>query len=177
MLTIILSVILFGFGGWLLQYNCFAHFGYDFGYVPNNSDYVVTIFLGCLFGFIIGFILSVCLSKFVARKYPINKKFPLSHFSDGKTYLVNNDGDINYCRAEGDVRTANRHDIAYIKVNDKEDFPYVAYCQPERASFWGLFATFICLSDNIFVLPKETMIKKGRVDIITTTTHKLVLEP
>lgn len=172
MLTIILSIILFSFGGWFSEYsNCFSRSGY----IPSGTDYATSIFAGCFLGFLIGFALSLYLSKFVARKYPIDEKFPLLPFSDGETYLVNNDGDINYCREEGNVRTANKYEVAYIKVNDREDFPYVAYCYPERGSFWGLFATFILSANDIFIVLKETMIKKGRVEITKTTNYKLIL--
>ena len=65
---------------------------------------------------------------------------------------------------------------AEIEVKESKSPHFIISC-PERASFWGLFATLFTLKPHhIFIVPEETMIKKGRVDIITTTTHKLVLE-
>ena len=65
MLTIISSVILFGFGGW---FSIFTRFGY----VATNIDYsfAFAVFFGCFLGFMIGLGLSILISRFVAHKYP-----------------------------------------------------------------------------------------------------------
>lgn len=175
MLTIILSMILFGFGGWVVE-----HTGY-FVYSGNGSrgiDYATAIFTGLFAGCLIGLGLSALVFNFVARKYPVpvDKKIPLLPFSDRETYLLKHDGDISYCRDKGVVQTTSEHEIAYIKVDNEEKFPYVAHCFPERASFWGLFAVFIFGNFTILVVPQEKMIKRGRVDITITTNYRLVLE-
>ena len=182
MLTIISSVILFGFGGWFSTYTCFSI--YRFGdYIVTNIDYSFAILVGCALGLMIGLGVSILISRFVAHKYPrLGKKIyllnPLS--SDWKTYLVTNEnGDVTYCGPGENVQTIPKAE-AEIEVKESESPPFITphfiISYPERASFWGLFATFFTDPHYIFVVSLATMIKKGRVDIITTTKHKLVLE-
>ncbi|MEK7150029.1 MAG: hypothetical protein AAB736_00300 [Patescibacteria group bacterium] len=174
MLTIILSVLTFVSGSWFLQKNCFF-IGH---YVPSIENYMSSIVIGFLMGFFVGLRLSEYLYKYVSHKYPVTNKFPLFPFSgeNEEIYVVkNDDGGIQYCRSKDKVETELSYNIASIQV-DKDEHPYYAFCYPERASFWGLFATNIFPAGVIIGVPNESMIRKGRVDSTFTATHHLVLQ-
>lgn len=179
MLTKILFAIIFGFGGWFLAINHPS--------VTSESQntqyslYFLFVMCGVGAGFVIGHEMAKFLTKFLSYEYKMLEKYwDLSPFSDDETYLLmDNEGNIRYIvHPYREIQITKRKDVFSIEIV-KGSVPYCACYFPITPFFLGLFAD---LDDDIpnkraFVLPKETMIKKGRVDTIITTTHKLVLEP
>lgn len=175
MLTKILFVIIFGFGGWVLAVNHPSVTS-----EPQNIQYslwVLFIMCGIGAGFVVGHRMAKFLTKFLPYEYKmLEKHWDLSPFSDGETYLArNNEGDIRYIvHPYKEIQITKRKDVFSIETV-KESVPHCTCYFPTKLFFLGLFGDFsyVDLEPKMaFVVPKPTMIKHE--DVSTITNHQSV---
>ena len=176
MITIILTGIFFGTGGWFLGY-IFPNSTIDA--LRGNITFSV---LGAVFGSFIGFILAERLFRSVSHRYTTMGKNYLSPICICKLsnpivkdiYLVrNSNGNIEYSYGSG-LRKVEKKDILSVTVQ-KYDVPYFEI-RPIKWIGWDLF-TLEPLSERSpisFVISEEAMILDGKVEVETTRQVKIV---
>ena len=176
MLTVILTGIFFGTGGWFLGY-IFPNSTIDA--LRGNITFSV---LGAVFGSFIGFILAERLFRSVSHRYTTMGKNYLSPICICKLsnpivkdiYLVrNSNGNIEYSYG-GELRKVEKKDILSVTIQ-KGDAPYFEV-RPIKWVGWDLF-TMEPMSERSpisFVISEEAMILDGKVEVETTRQVKIV---